>query len=165
MSDSTFADRLKEARSRARFTQGEVAEKVEVHRFTYAKWEQGLHPPGAPKMFTRLAKVLDCNLVWLRDGIGDGPGRYVPEPDSVSRRHPTRRPRARVSVELATGSGKSRAIDWHQIVLCLQLLQEVSPSADADDLAPALGLFYTLSTQSPANYSREVAEQILQAVV
>lgn len=163
----SFADRLKAARAVTDLTQDAVAEQLEIHRFTYSKWEQGLHPPGNPGMYAKLAKVLNCSLPWLRDGAGEGPGHYIPEPDAIKRRAVTRTPRARVdpSLVLDPAMGSSGMIDWHQAMRCLRILLEVAPKdMTPEDLAPALGLFYTLAVRSPENCSRDVAAQILLAI-
>lgn len=160
----TFADRLKQARGRKGYTQQEVADLMEVHRFTYAKWEQGLHPPNKPSAFDKLAYHLDCSVAWLRDGTGEI-GRYVPEPDHIRRRTPRRRPGGGPALhDPSAGSGGFLVVDWRQALECLSLLQHAAPpGTKIQDLAPALGLFYSLVEHQPANCSAAVAAQILQA--
>ena len=156
----TFADRLKKARGRKGYTQQEVADLMEVHRFTYAKWEQGLHPPSKRSVYDKLAHHLDCSVAWLRDSAGEM-GRYIPEPDHIRRRTPRRRPGGAAVHDPTVGSG---VVDWKQVLECLSLLQHAAPpGTNVQDLAPALGLFYTLVEHQPANCSAAVAAQILQA--
>lgn len=155
----TFADRLKQARARKNYTQQQVADLMEVHRFTYAKWEQGLHPPSKASVYGKLARVLDCSLTWLRDGTGEI-GKYVPDPDHIRRRFPRSRKGSPV-FDPTVGSG---TINWEQVLECLNLLQRLAPpDTKIQDLAPALGLFYALVEHQPANCSAAVAAKILQA--
>lgn len=161
-----FADRLKAARAVTDLTQEAVADLLEIHRFTYSKWEQGLHPPGKDLLYEKLGKVLDCSVTWLRDGVGDGPGHYTPAPDSVSRRAVIRT--RRIHKHLAPGgeNGEAGGIDWALVVYCLRQIGMVETKPrDDDHLARTLGLLYGIAHRSPASCDPAMAAQILQAVV
>ncbi len=75
----TLGARLKEARKTTDYTQEQVAEILDVHHFTYAKWEQDLHPPGKKRYLDDLSLLYNCSVGWLRDGEGEKE-TYTPEP-------------------------------------------------------------------------------------
>lgn len=52
---------LKNLRGQKGLTQEALAEKLDTHRTTVAKWETGRSRPRA-KMLLRLAEVLDCTV-------------------------------------------------------------------------------------------------------
>ena len=62
---------IREWRKKAGFTQEQLAEMVEVHVNTLAKWENGTREPRASDI-TRLAKALSCTEADLLNGTNDG---------------------------------------------------------------------------------------------
>ena len=59
-----FAQRLRSRRKEMRFTQLEMAEKLNVDRTTYCKYESGQVSPSFESL-CRIADVLHCSLDWL----------------------------------------------------------------------------------------------------
>lgn len=55
---------LKKARKKMRFTQNDLAERMNVTLKTVMNWEQGISTPDLKTMF-ELAEVLDCDLDYL----------------------------------------------------------------------------------------------------
>ena len=102
--NQSVGERLKEARGKD-YTQEQVAEFLDVHRFTYAKWEQGLHPPGKKSYIDDLARLFNCSVDWLRDGKGEK-GTFTPALQVADGRNKkiatTRRARPNASIGLPT---------------------------------------------------------------
>lgn len=169
----SFAERLKAARARTTYTQEGVAEGIDVHHFTYSKWEQGLHEPKGPRDYEALGRFLDCSVAYLR-GTEEEPGRYLADPahDRTRRREVTRTPRARLSGAAEEGGGYRQDPtqasgpdpDWHLVVLCLRLLMAAGPEADDERLVRSLPLFYVMAQRDPSNCDATMARQILQAI-
>ncbi|MCR4610115.1 MAG: helix-turn-helix domain-containing protein [Eubacterium sp.] len=68
----TLADKLKEARKNAGFTQTELAEKICVSRQAITKWESGKGIPDVENL-KNISKVLDVSIDFLLDeeGVAD----------------------------------------------------------------------------------------------
>lgn len=173
----TFGKRLKAARERARLTQDELADRMRKHRFTVAKWEQGLHPPKVGRDYDEAAYQVGCSVVWLRDGVGDMGSAYVPDPeapDAVARRAVRRVPRQRPLGVLDHAAeapaayhhhpGDARGVDWLVVAGCVRILIEVKPDLPATDLARALPVLYAVAGRSPEACDAAMAAQVLQAM-
>lgn len=65
-----FADRLKELRKRKGLSQGDLAERIEVHFTQVSRYERGETKPNAEAM-TKLAKALDTTVDYLMNGTAD----------------------------------------------------------------------------------------------
>ena len=65
-----FAGRLKELRKKKGISQGELAERIEVHFTQVSRYERGQTKPNAEAM-TKLAKVLDTTVDFLMNGTAD----------------------------------------------------------------------------------------------
>jgi SOS-response transcriptional repressor LexA len=68
--DNNIGDRIKIARNKAGFTQGELAKKVEIAYPTLNKYEKNHRIPNS-QILGRIAKEVHCNPGWLLTGEGD----------------------------------------------------------------------------------------------
>ena len=59
-----FAERLKELRKKANFTQVEVAEKLGISQPAYASWERGVKKPTQENL-VKIAQVLNVSVDYL----------------------------------------------------------------------------------------------------
>lgn len=67
---TVFSERLKQLRKQKGFSQGELAELIEVHFTQVSRYERGETKPNAEAM-TKLAKVLDTTVDFLMNGTTD----------------------------------------------------------------------------------------------
>jgi transcriptional regulator with XRE-family HTH domain len=65
-----FSERLKDLRKKKGYSQGELAELIEVHFTQVSRYERGETKPNAEAM-TKLAKVLDTTVDFLMNGTSD----------------------------------------------------------------------------------------------
>lgn len=70
--DSTFAQRLREARKARGMTQAELARTLEIHEVELARYERGRFKPRQERA-ERLAQALSVSPAWLVFGEGRGP--------------------------------------------------------------------------------------------
>lgn len=168
---ATIGERLKAARSRTEYTQEQVAELIDVHHFTYAKWEQDLHPPGKKRYFSELACLFNCSEAWLRDEIGEI-GTFVPTPktDQDRQREVLRRPRmVRRPDGHLVGSPRMPPAPsdpgWACMVSCLRTLLSIEPDATDEKLGKALALFHSMAQRDSSNCGDALlASEILHAM-
>lgn len=151
----TFGKRLSMARRRIvpRLTQKGLADLMELHGFTVAKWEQGLHEPQRPGDYEKLAKILNCNKDWLERGDGE---MEVHRPTAKARRQSHQSP-------LCTPEDL-KSINWHLLAQCACLLLDKRPNLRTEPLAKGLQLFYYLACRSPDVVDGNTAADILQAI-
>jgi len=154
-----FSDRLKQARKKLNFTQEEVANRIDVHRFTYAKWEQGLHPPGKPSMYRKLAEVLRCQAEWLRDGEGSTNLEDLKPESEINHS----RARKGVPSKNQNLSGpQMSSIPWAEIAKCAHLLFQADQSLSVERLERTLPIFVEFTKRAPACCDLEMAISALQ---
>lgn len=72
-----FASRLKESRQKCRYSQSELAKKLDLNQSTIAYWERGQTEPDSQTM-RRLADLLDVRVEWL--AFGAMPGALAQRP-------------------------------------------------------------------------------------
>lgn len=74
----TFGGRLKQARTRKRLTQSQVAEKLGIDFTTISKYENDRSQPDYDTLL-RLAALYDVSVDWLLSGQrhGDRPGNRI----------------------------------------------------------------------------------------
>jgi transcriptional regulator with XRE-family HTH domain len=66
----TFGERVKLARDRVRMTQGDLAEKIGMHRVQISRWHSAGALPGTVDVYKRAAEALGVNWLWLMEGVG-----------------------------------------------------------------------------------------------
>lgn len=63
----TIADRIRELRVKAKFSQRELGQKIGVTGVTISKWEQEINKPKS-KSLLKLCQVFDVDIDWLLFG-------------------------------------------------------------------------------------------------
>lgn len=153
-----FADRLSKARTDKGWTQLELSEKMRVHRFTIAKWEQGVTRPQKPTDFEDLAYHLNKRVEWLRDGHGEEGPYAAPLGDRQRRADIARRLPPRQEAE-----GEGPEVDWVLVASIVRAL-EGEPRLSPDALGRALALAYSLVSRGREVLDDRLVKEIRAAV-
>lgn len=67
MTPSTFSERLKHARAKARLSQEDLAGRLQMTPEAVSRWERAIVTPRLGAIY-RLAEVLGCSTSWLLSG-------------------------------------------------------------------------------------------------
>jgi ribosome-binding protein aMBF1 (putative translation factor) len=72
----TFAERLRKARRDLKWTQAEMASRLDVKLSTYEAWETGRNRPDVAQLAERLERITGISRIWFvgwADGTPSGP--------------------------------------------------------------------------------------------
>lgn len=65
-----FAERLKTLRKQGKFTQVQIAEKLDISQQAYASWERGVKKPTQENL-VKIAQVLNVSVDYLVGNLAD----------------------------------------------------------------------------------------------
>lgn len=153
-----FGDRLAQARVNKGMTQVQLSERLGLHKFTIAKWEQKRNRPQKKAQYEDLALLLNCRVQWLRDGEGT-PGSYAPQVDQQAGRDSV----AIYPQDLPTSTREESGPDWALVASIVRMLEQDAPLPQ-NALGRAIGLAYSLVASNRATLDKSLIEIVRTAV-